>query len=90
MAGMCVGGRVGVPVILAWTMCVGIGVSGWASGAEARPNILLIMTDDQGYGDLGFDGNPNIRTPNLDRFARESVRLKSFFVSPVCSPTRTA
>ena len=55
-----------------------------------RPNVLLIMTDDQGYGDLGFHGNPRIKTPNLDRFARESVRLKTFCVSPVCSPTRAS
>jgi arylsulfatase A-like enzyme len=63
-----------------------------ASGAEnpRRPNIVLILTDDQGYGDLGCHGNPLIRTPNLDRFARESVRLKSFYVSPVCSPTRAS
>jgi arylsulfatase A-like enzyme len=87
---MSLGGRVGVPVVLGWTMFLGLGASGWASGAEARPNILLIMTDDQGYGDLGFHGNPNIVTPNLDRFARESVRLKSFYVSPVCSLTRAS
>jgi arylsulfatase A-like enzyme len=55
-----------------------------------RPNVLLIMTDDQGYGDLGYHGNPRIRTPRLDQFARESVRLKSFCVSPVCSPTRAS
>ncbi len=63
-----------------------------ASAAEmaGRPNILLIMTDDQGYGDLGIHGNPKIQTPHLDRFARESVRLKSFYVSPVCSPTRAS
>jgi arylsulfatase A-like enzyme len=48
------------------------------------------MTDDQGYGDLGIHGNPRIRTPNLDRFARASVRLQSFYVSPVCSPTRAS
>jgi arylsulfatase A-like enzyme len=55
-----------------------------------RPNILLIMTDDQGYGDLGYHGNPRIRTPRLDRFARESAQLKRFCVSPVCSPTRAS
>lgn len=54
------------------------------------PNIVLILTDDQGYGDLGFHGNPHIRTPHLDRFARESVRFHRFYVSPVCSPTRAS
>jgi arylsulfatase A-like enzyme len=61
-----------------------------AAEEPRRPNVLLIMTDDQGYGDLGFHGNPRIKTPNLDRFARESVRLKTFCVSPVCSPTRAS
>jgi arylsulfatase A-like enzyme len=55
-----------------------------------RPNILLIVSDDQGYGDLGYHENPRIKTPTLDRFARESVRLKTFCVSPVCSPTRAS
>ena len=59
-------------------------------GPPKRPNVVLIITDDQGYGDLGFHGNPRIKTPNLDRFARESVRLKTFCVSPVCSPTRAS
>ncbi len=61
-----------------------------AAAPAGRPNIVLILTDDQGYGDLGFHGNPKIRTPHLDRFAGESVRLKSFYVSPVCSPTRAS
>jgi arylsulfatase A-like enzyme len=60
------------------------------SGTRRRPNIVLIMADDMGHGDLGFHGNPVIRTPNLDRFARQSVRLKYFYVSPVCSPTRAS
>src|SRR5262245_21193033 len=60
------------------------------TGVSKRPNVLLIMTDDQGYGDLGYHGNPRIKTPNLDRFARESARLKTFCVSPVCSPTRAS
>ena len=58
--------------------------------ATKRPNILLIITDDQGYGDLGVHGNPKLRTPNLDRLARESVAFQSFYVSPVCSPTRAS
>lgn len=55
-----------------------------------RPNVVLIMTDDQGYGDFGFTGNPIIQTPHLDRFASESVFLTHFCVSPVCTPTRAS
>jgi arylsulfatase A-like enzyme len=55
-----------------------------------RPNIVLIITDDQGYGDLGFTGNPHVKTPVLDNFARESVRFNQFYVSPVCAPTRAS
>ena len=60
-------------------------------GAETkRPNIILIMTDDQGYGDLGVHGNNTIQTPNLDAFARESLEMIRFYVEPVCSPTRAS
>jgi len=58
--------------------------------APRPPNVVVIMTDDQGYGDLGFHGNPILRTPRLDALARESVRLQRFFVAPVCSPTRAS
>lgn len=57
---------------------------------ETRPNVILVMTDDQGIGDLGCHGNPWIKTPNLDRFYTESVRLTNFHVSPLCTPTRAA
>ena len=60
------------------------------SPQSARPNVILIVTDDQGYGDLGLHGNPKLDTPNLDRFAREAVQFQSFYVSPVCSPTRAS
>ena len=53
-----------------------------------QPNIVLIMTDDQGYGDFGFTGNQLIKTPYLDALAAESVWFDRFYVSPVCSPTR--
>src|SRR5262245_35307458 len=53
-----------------------------------RPNVVLIITDDQGHGDLGCHGNPKIRTPHLDRFAGQAVHLQQFHVMPVCSPTR--
>jgi arylsulfatase A-like enzyme len=56
----------------------------------SRPNVLLIVTDDQGYGDLGSSGNPQVKTPRLDALARESTRFRSFYVSPVCSPTRSS
>ena len=61
-----------------------------AGVAVARPNVLVIITDDQGYGDLGFHGNSQIHTPNLDQLAQESVRCKYFYVSPVCAPTRAS
>lgn len=60
------------------------------STPSKAPNIILILTDDQGYGDVGFHRNPNIRTPNLDRLAAESVEMTRFYVSPVCAPTRAA
>ena len=56
----------------------------------ARPNVVLVMTDDQGYGDLGCHGNPIIRTPNLDALHGESVRFENFHVCPTCAPTRSA
>ncbi|MFC1607918.1 arylsulfatase [Candidatus Latescibacterota bacterium] len=77
--------------------------SGFASGAALTmttscmkdngvspgpPNVIIVMTDDQGYGELGCHGNTVIRTPNIDRFHDESVRFSRFFVSPTCSPTR--
>ena len=52
-------------------------------GSEARPNVILIMTDDQGYGDLGVTGNPIILTPNIDQMAGRSAPLENFYVSPV-------
>jgi arylsulfatase A-like enzyme len=55
-----------------------------------HPNVVLIITDDQGYGDLGFTGNPHVKTPVLDNFARQSIRFNQFYVSPVCAPTRAS
>ncbi|MCX7006718.1 MAG: arylsulfatase, partial [Kiritimatiellaeota bacterium] len=59
-------------------------------GAAKRPNVVLFLADDQGYGDLGYHGNPHVKTPQLDTFAREAVELANFHVSPVCSPTRAS
>ncbi len=60
------------------------------AAAAAAPNVIMIVTDDQGYGDLGAHGNPWLRTPHLDRLRSESVRLEDFHVDPVCTPTRAA
>ena len=58
--------------------------------AAQKPNVVLVMTDDQGYGDLGCTGNPWIQTPNIDGLYGESVRFTDFHVSPLCTPTRGA
>jgi arylsulfatase A-like enzyme len=57
--------------------------------AAARPNVVLIITDDVGYGDIGSYGAPDIRTPNIDSLARDGIRLTDFYANgPLCSPTR--
>ena len=58
--------------------------------APQKPNIILIMPDDQGYGDLAVHGHPLLQTPNLDALHNESLRLTDFHVDPTCSPTRAA
>jgi len=55
--------------------------------AQTRPNILLIVTDDVGYGDIGSYGAPDVKTPNLDRLAREGTRFSDFYAAPTCSWT---
>ena len=58
--------------------------------AAKRPNVVLVITDDQGYGDLSCHGNPILKTPHLDRLHADSVRLTDYHVAPTCSPTRAA
>ncbi|GAA5220024.1 arylsulfatase [Membranihabitans marinus] len=58
--------------------------------SQQQPNVILILTDDQGYGDLGINGNPYIKTPHLDALAKESIRFNQFYVTPVCAPTRSS
>jgi len=82
-----------------WSVA-GIGLCSIASLAAAdepnpsqklgRPNVILVMTDDQGYGDLSCHGNPVLKTPELDKLHAESVRFTDFHVSPFCTPTRAA
>ena len=70
---------------------------GFASRAVAeepafgnQPNIILVMTDDQGYYDLSCHGNPDLKTPNIDQLSQQSMRFQQFHVSPTCAPTRSA
>ena len=55
-----------------------------------KPNIILILTDDQGYGDVGAHGHPYLKTPNINKLRAEGVSFDNFYVSPSCSPTRAA
>ncbi len=67
-----------------------LAVDGGPAVAAGKPNIIFLLTDDQGYGDLSCHGNPVLKTPNLDRLHDEGVRFTDFHVSPTCSPTRAA
>ena len=60
------------------------------AGPAHEPNVIIILTDDQGYGDLSGTGNPVLQTPNMDRLAREGVNFTNFHVDAYCSPTRSA
>jgi arylsulfatase A-like enzyme len=62
-----------------------------AAASAARPNIILAMTDDQGWGDVGYNGHPHLKTPVLDEMARTGLRFDRFYAAaPVCSPTRAS
>lgn len=77
-------------------LAIAASVCAFSAGAEtkslkgSRPNIVLVMTDDQGMGDLSCMGNQVVRTPNIDRFYEKSTRFTDFQVSPTCAPTRAA
>lgn len=61
------------------------------AAAVDRPNIVLVMADDQGWGDMAYNGHPHLETPNFDALAREGVRFDRFYAAaPVCSPTRAS
>ena len=80
--------------MLCWTIALSMIWQSEGYSAEPlagrRPNIVFILTDDQGYGDISAHGNPILKTPNLDRLHREGVRFTDFHVSPTCAPTRSA
>lgn len=79
--------------VAGWLALAGPGLTPALHAAESQvrpPNIVFILTDDQGYGDLGRHGHPLLKTPHLDRLFDESVRFDRFYVSPSCAPTRAA
>ena len=88
--------RIPNSLLLLIVMCLFFnGTVGQSSAAPTgattlRPNIILVMTDDQGYGDLGCHGNPILKTPHIDKFYTQAVRFTEFHVSPTCAPTRSA
>jgi arylsulfatase len=87
------GHRLGFRLLLHLTVLVLLLVSPPSSAAAASrsiPNIIVILTDDQGYGEMSCHGNPILQTPALDRLHRESARFIDFTVSPTCAPTRAA
>ena len=78
------------PTLLAALALVSAGRAGAADAPAApRPHIILIVSDDQGYGDFSCHGNPVLKTPHLDRLHDEGVRFRQFQVSPTCAPTRS-
>jgi len=76
----------GLSCLVAWSLVT----LQHADAADARPNVVLVITDDQGYGDLSCHGNPQLKTPHIDRLYAESIRLADYHVAPTCSPTRSA
>jgi arylsulfatase A-like enzyme len=77
-------------LVLALLFSPGFSNAAHAGGIAAKPNIVLFLADDVGYGDLGCHGNPHAKTPHLDTFAHDAVEFTRFHVSPVCSPTRAS
>src|SRR5258708_6820685 len=68
--------------------CLGSLTAASRAAEASRPNVIIILTDDQGFGELGVTGNPIVHTPHIDDFAAQSASLANFHVMPVCSPTR--
>ena len=80
-------------VLIGGVVLLGLGIPASAQrppGNQGRPNVVLIITDDVGYGDIGSYGAPDIKTPNIERLAKDGVRLTDFYAAPLCTPTRAA
>ncbi|MDB4345922.1 arylsulfatase, partial [bacterium] len=77
------------PILLIAAAVVALAQPVFSKDAE-KPNVIIVITDDQGYGDFGFTGNPVIKTPNIDKLRSQSTLLNDFHVDPTCAPTRSA
>jgi arylsulfatase A-like enzyme len=75
-------------VVLAFAAPAAAQAPATSQAAASRPNVILIVTDDVGYGDIGSYGAPDIKTPNIDSLAKNGTRLTDFYAAPNCSPTR--
>ncbi len=76
-------------VLVACSCLALVGVTNEIAAAEGRPNVVVILCDDLGFGDLGINGHPHIRTENIDRLAQAGIRFTNFYsAAPVCSPSR--
>ena len=58
--------------------------------SQEKPNVVIIITDDQGYGELSIHGNPVLKTPHIDKLAKQSTQFSDFHTSPMCAPTRAS
>lgn len=78
------------PSLLKYTLLAAVAAALLLAEGAQKPNVLLIVTDDQGYGDLSLHGNPYLKTPNLDQLGKEGVRFDRFYVNSVCAPSRAS
>jgi arylsulfatase A-like enzyme len=77
-------------IVLFALICLFLNSESIFSQDKSRPNVIIVMADDQGYGDLGITGNPHVKTPVIDAFGNQNIRFNNFYVSPVCAPTRSS
>ena len=76
-----------VAVLIAYALTIGLALA-QPQAAARKPNVVIFLADDAGWGDYGINGNGNVSTPNIDSIGRDGARFDRFFVCPVCSPTR--
>lgn len=73
------------------TFCITVFIfTGAISAQVKKTNFIIFLTDDQGYNDVGVFGSPNIKTPHLDRMAKEGMHFTNFYAQPLCGPSRSA